>query len=523
MTGPVPFGRFWLHERIGRGGMADVYRATVGEDPYRFSLEFALKRMHDALLDDSAFVDMFLIEEYVQGLLHHPNIIRMFESGRHQDRVPYIAMEYVRGSDLDTVLTRVMERKLRVPLDVAIMIALEVLKALDYAHRAISTNGRSLELIHRDVTPANIYLAYDGKVKLGDFGVARVRNLEPPEHAGMLKGKVAYVPPDVLLGGEPSQRDDLWALSVSFYEMLSGASYFANASEDEIMRRVGAARLPRIDLGAHHTKELKALVQRLLHPKPHKRPQTAAELYKLLKAFAARQGMHLAKENIGRFVLSLFGDVGVMAGAQGQPIRDPLTGAMSGHYAHEHLSREIDRARRYRRELSLVTFNVDQFSRVNRRTGTATGDDLLGTIVRQFLPNAMKLRSSDVVARRRGDHFTVILPETPARGAEKVAERLCRRFRRFAWREHVPGLATVNSPLTVSVSVVAFREHGQDASELLQAADAAVSMAKRNGGNRVTPLEEAEDIHVAAPVTTQERWLAWEMPSNGDTPRKTVE
>ncbi|MEO1481263.1 MAG: diguanylate cyclase [Myxococcota bacterium] len=521
MSGPIPFGRFWLHERIGRGGMADVYRATLGDDPYRFTLEFALKRMHEALLSDMTFVDMFLIEEYVQGLLNHPNIIRMFEAGQQEidgQPVPYIAMEFIRGRDLDSLLERTIERKVRMPLDVAVGITLEILKAIDYAHRAISPVGAPLELIHRDITPGNIYVGFDGKVKLGDFGVARIDGLEPQEEGQLLKGKVAYVAPETLLGEPPTQRDDLWSLAVCFYEMLASARYFPERSDDAIMRRVGAGKLPVPKLPRRGGRDLRTLVETLLHPRASKRPQTAVEFYRELKAFAQREGLRLARDNVARFVISMCGDVDVFAHAQEVPVRDRLTGAMSDRYLHQYLTTEADRARRYQRALSVVSFDIDDFHRVNRVAGASAGDDLLTLIVRAFLPGAVKLRSCDVVARRRADHFTLVLPETPFNGAKVVADRLCVNFRGQPWAEQIAALANIAEPLTVRVGIATLGTNGLNATELLQASDAALASAKRAGGNRVAagPRLGTIALNSSAARPEAERGLSWEMHEAGD-------
>lgn len=506
MDGPTRFDRFWLHERIGRGGMADVYRATIGEDPYRFSLEFALKRMHDSLLDDMSFVDMFLIEEYVQGLLNHPNIIRMFESGQFEvgsRPVPYIAMEYIRGRDLDSLLERTIERKVRMPLDVAVGITLEILKAIDYAHRANSPSGAPLELIHRDITPGNIYVGFDGKVKLGDFGVAHINGLEPHDEGNLLKGKVAYVSPETLLGEAATQRDDLWSLAVCFYEMLASARYFPERSDDSIMRRVGAGKFPSPKLPRRGGRELTKLMESLLNPRAARRPQNAVEFYRDVRAFAQNEGLRISRENIARFVISMCGDVDVFAHAQEVPVRDRLTGAMSDRYLHQYLTTETDRARRYDRELSVVSFNIDDFHRVNRVAGASAADDFLTVIVRSFLPGVVKLRSCDVIARRRADHFTLVLPETPFAGAKIVAERLRTAFRAHSWEKNIHALANVSRPFTVRVGIATLGTNGLNATELLRAGDAALASAKRAGGDRVaaspriTPVGHAAN---AAPV-----------------------
>ncbi|MEM6273735.1 MAG: protein kinase [Myxococcota bacterium] len=485
MTGAAQFGRFWLHDRIGRGGMADVFRATLGDDPYRFSLEVALKRMHESLVDNPTFVEMFLVEEYVQGLLQHPNIIRMYESGRHHERIPYIVMEYVPGRDLGAMLERMMTRRLRMPLDVAIQITLEILKAIDFAHRATDSDGKALDVIHRDVTPPNIYVGYDGRVKLGDFGVARVNGIEPTSHRKMVKGKLAYLAPETLLGAQPSQRDDLWSLAVCFYEMIASTRFYQDRSEQAIMKQVGSGKIPAPEMPLGASRELRRLTQRLLHPKAKLRPRDAVQFYRELKAFAIRRELRLDRDNVGRFVISVFGDVDVLAANQEAPLRDRLTGAMSDRYVHHYLTSEVDRARRYRRELSVLSFNVDRFSRINRQNGETVGDELLVSIVRRFLPDVARVRSCDTVARRRADHFSIVLPETGLAGAQTLARRLRQCFETHAWSGVVPGFPTRQDDLTVSVGIATLGINGRSATELLRASDQALGGAKRAGGNRV--------------------------------------
>lgn len=520
MGSPVRFGHFWLHEIIGRGGMADVYRASTGADPYQYSVDVALKRMREPLSQDSAHVEQFLLEDYVQRELHHPNIVRSYESGLVGSS-PYIAMEYIKGADLESLLGRATLRHLPVPIDVAIRIALELLKALDFAHRATTRDGGvALNLIHRDVSPANVYLGFDGRVKLGDFGVARVDGMSPEAHRGMIKGKVAYIPQEVLAGtAAPSQHDDLWALAVCFYEMVTLDRLYGDASEEEILERVGAGKLPLTNVPGLH-RPLKRLLQTLLNPKPGKRPRDAAAFYRELKSFATREKLELSRENTARYCLALLGNVDVLASQSEGAVRCQVTGAATERYLHERLQVELDRSRRYGRVVSILSLNVDNFSRVNTLGGQAQGDALLSTIVRRFLPKIVHLRSCDLVARRNADHFTLMLPETPVAGTAALAKRILGAFAKEDWSIDVPGM---RDPLTASIGISGFPDHGRTVGELLRGADDALREAKGRGGNTSVVSTSLDPTLISQKfvVTASEDRLAWEMriPSGSEARR----
>jgi hypothetical protein len=300
------FGRYWLHEKIGQGGMAEIFRATIGPDPRTYAFELVVKRLLPHLQKDKAMVDMFLTEADIAKLLRHPNIVQVFESGI-VDGQTYIAMEYVRGTELATLVETLRKRRLRFPSDLTIYVGLQVLRALDYVHRAATPAGEPMDIVHRDVTPSNIYLTYDGQVKLGDFGVARVSFLEERDDP-LLKGKAAYMSPEVIAGAEVDQRLDLWSLAVSLWEMLTTGRPYEGISESEIM---SGAKLPRIE-AAHElspdvSPELSAILEHALSPKPRRRPHDALELYRSLKMYLREAGIQVDASALGRFVLAVSG------------------------------------------------------------------------------------------------------------------------------------------------------------------------------------------------------------------------
>ncbi len=525
MAIPQRFGRYWLHERIGRGGMADVFRATLSSAAAG-SFDFAVKRMHPQLASDAHYREMFTIEAYTHRLLTHPNIVRLYEAGE-EGGVPFIAMEYVRGTDLESLLDSLGARHLRLPADLAIYITLQLLRSLDYVHRARSTADKPLDIIHRDVSPENLYLSFAGEVKLGDFGVARVHMLERTD-ARWVKGKLAYIPPEVLAGSDMTQSWDLWSTGVCLFEMLTGKKLFGELDGDAIRALGEAGKFPANDIGPEHGKELRRIVAEALHPKPSKRFADAATFYRELKAYAVVSGITPSHETLARFVLASVGNVGSLSRAQESP-KDWLTGAFCERHLLELLRIEIERAQRYGRVLSVLILDLDDFRAVGEALGPAVSEALLAGIVSPFLSDVAALRSCDVVARRFGDTFCILLPETPLEGAVKVAERLRRHLQSMDWRRVCPEFSR---RLTASIGAASFPAHGQTVGALLEAAHMALYEAKLKGKNRVaTASAELSALKASVGAGTanpheQERWRSLQAryrAARGDSEQGPVE
>lgn len=251
------FGRYEILSLIGRGGMAEVFRARVAEGP-NAGREVALKRLLPQHNEDLAYVDLFTGEADLGRWLDHPHIVRLLDAGVIDD-IYYIAMEYVEGRDLASILYRCQELRVVLPVEFATYISSCILEALAYAHAAFTPRGVHLRLVHCDVTPSNVFISKTGEVKLGDFGVARARAVVGD---GQSYGKPSYLAPEQIEGAEVNPRVDLWAVGVILYEILAGRRPYRGDGPERIAQEI-----------------LKASPENL----PKLRPEVAQDLWEVLE------------------------------------------------------------------------------------------------------------------------------------------------------------------------------------------------------------------------------------------------
>ena len=221
---PVEFGRYTLHEKIGAGGMAEVYRATIG-GAGGFEKQFAIKRILDHHAEDGEFINMFMDEARIAAALNHPNIAQVFEFDQ-LDGVYYLAMEYVQGRNLSQVLRTARERNRPFEHDLAVHVAMETCKGLYAAHGARDVRGRKMKIIHRDISPQNVQISFAGDVKILDFGVAKARDKIIKTEAGTIRGKLMYMAPEQVRAKKLDHRADLFSLGLVLYKSLTGVHPF---------------------------------------------------------------------------------------------------------------------------------------------------------------------------------------------------------------------------------------------------------------------------------------------------------
>jgi serine/threonine-protein kinase len=272
---PLPFGRYWLLDRVAVGGMAEVFVAVRRDEPGGRPL--AVKRMLPTLAEDPELVTMFLDEARLVAQLDHPAIVPILELGKVGEGY-FIAMEYVAGRDLRALSARLRARGERLPVPLVAYVGWRVADALDHAHRKRGADGAPLRVVHRDVSPANVLLGFDGSVKVIDFGIAEA-SIRTRERAGVLRGKFAYMSPEMVRGLPVDRRSDVFGLGIVLHELLTGERLFAAPSELAVMEKVRAAAVPSPTARNPAVPEaLSAVVLRALAPEPEARWGSAAEL-----------------------------------------------------------------------------------------------------------------------------------------------------------------------------------------------------------------------------------------------------
>jgi len=281
--GEGAYGPYRLLERVAVGGMAEVFKAKRS-GVEGFEKVVAVKRILPHLSDNKEFVDMFVDEAKMVAGLTHPNIVQIFDLGRIEKSY-YIAMEYVQGRDLRSILRRARERGARVPLDLCALIASGVCAALEYAHRKKDDRGQPMMTVHRDISPQNILISFEGDVKLTDFGIAKAASKATVTEAGALRGKLLYMSPEQAWGKPMDRRSDLFSLGIVFYEMVTDHKPFLGSSEVSILETVRECKVaPPRSLNGEIPPALERVVMKALERDPERRYQDAAEMYRDLEA-----------------------------------------------------------------------------------------------------------------------------------------------------------------------------------------------------------------------------------------------
>jgi serine/threonine protein kinase len=298
MKRPTTFGKYLLLERINVGGMAEVFIAKAfGVEGFERFL--AIKKILPTMAEDQEFITMFIDEARISVQLNHANVVHIHELGKY-DETYFIAMEYVAGRDLRTILERYRRRKEIMPTAQAVFIASKMCEGLDYAHRKKDARGQDLGIIHRDVSPQNILVSYEGEVKIIDFGIAKAANRSQKTQAGILKGKFGYMSPEQVRGMSIDRRSDIFAVGVILYEMLTGEKLFVGESDFSTLEKVRNAEvpLPR-QFNPNIPSGLEKVVLKALAREPEDRYQWSSDLQEDLMRFllagdAIYSGKHLS-------------------------------------------------------------------------------------------------------------------------------------------------------------------------------------------------------------------------------------
>jgi serine/threonine protein kinase len=235
------FGKYFLIDRLATGGMAELFLARqAGLDG--FEKPVVIKRIRPHLSTQGSFVRMFLNEAKLAAQLNHPNIVQIYDLGRIGETY-YIAMEYLFGRDMRRIIPKADEMGIPFPMVYALKIASSVLEGLYYAHQKADLYGNPLNIVHRDVTPENIFVSFDGMVKVLDFGIAKAATQVEKTKAGEIKGKVSYMSPEQCTGRPLDCRSDLFSLGIVLYEWLTGFKLFTGDSEIAVLKSITEGKI----------------------------------------------------------------------------------------------------------------------------------------------------------------------------------------------------------------------------------------------------------------------------------------
>ena len=303
---PQRFGRYLLLERVGAGGMAEVFLAR-SHGIEGFEKHLVVKRIRPGMADSPHLVGLFVQEARITAGLDHPNVVQIYELGR-ANGCPYIAMEYIRGRTLSQI-----RKALGGPMDVSVAVHLTcaVLRGLAYAHSLSDAQGRPLRLVHRDVSPHNVIVGFQGEVKLLDFGIARIVGDAPgpssTRDGNPGAGKVAYMSPEQASGRPIDHRSDIYSAGVVLVELLLGRRVFDDPDPREKLRRVRAGDVPdpRVE-NPEVPDELWDIIQRMVAREPGDRPERADLLQEDLRAFLFHQGALVGVEEVRAMMRQAF-------------------------------------------------------------------------------------------------------------------------------------------------------------------------------------------------------------------------
>ena len=296
-------GKYRCVLRLDSGGMAEVFLA-VAQGPVGFNKLFVLKRLREALAENLEHRDMFLHEARLAARLNHPNVVQTYEVGEDDTGI-FIAMEYLEGQPLSRIRREITKRGVDVSHAIHARIASEVLCGLHYAHEVADYDGTPLRIVHRDVSPQNIFVTYDGQVKIVDFGIAKTH--DSGTQAGIFKGKFAYTAPEQLRGESIDPRADVFTTGIVLWEMLTGEKLLAADNPAQTLSRLLNEPIPDVaSLVPAIDPRLNAIVMRALERNPAHRHQSAQAMRDALEEFLVVAGHSVRQDQIARMLGELF-------------------------------------------------------------------------------------------------------------------------------------------------------------------------------------------------------------------------
>jgi serine/threonine-protein kinase len=315
------FGKYRLIAELGHGGMADVFLAVVrGPAGLGFSKLLVVKKLRPNLVEDPEFVAMLIDEARIAARLNHPNVVQTIEVGE-VDGQYFIAMEFLEGQPLHRIMHRAERNKVQIPKLLNYRIVADVLAGLHHAHQLADYDGTSLQVVHRDVTPHNVFVTYEGQVKVVDFGVAKAIGRSSETRTGVVKGKITYMAPEQAMAKPLDRRADLFSAGVLLWESAVGSRMWKGMQDVEIMNRLLSGSIPSSprSVNPDAPEAIDAICRKALALDPEDRYPTAEAFQNDIEAFLAEEGvgsmsmrgstprLHTNRD-LGRLVCELFDD-----------------------------------------------------------------------------------------------------------------------------------------------------------------------------------------------------------------------
>jgi ABC-type branched-subunit amino acid transport system substrate-binding protein/tRNA A-37 threonylcarbamoyl transferase component Bud32 len=297
-------GKYRFIAEIGHGGMSEVFLTLTQGGLGGFQKLVVVKLLRRDLAEDEEFRRMFLQEARLAAQLNHANVVQTYDVGESRGRY-YIAMEYLEGQTYERV-RRARNARTLVPLPMQVQVLIDVLSGLDYAHELADYDNTPMQIVHRDVTPSNVFITYDGQVKLMDFGIAKLLDASNQTRAGVMKGKARYMAPEQITGVALDRRADIYSVGVMLWEMLSGKQIWLGRTEPEILRRVATGEMPALPPDAPAV--LQQICRKAMAHDARDRHDTAEALRVELDTYVAQSAMPSRARNVGAAVAELFQD-----------------------------------------------------------------------------------------------------------------------------------------------------------------------------------------------------------------------
>jgi serine/threonine protein kinase len=330
------YGKYQLLKRLAMGGMAQIYLARRKGAEASEEL-VVVKRILPHLAENVEFIRMFLDEAKIAARLAHPNIVTIHDLGAQDDSF-FLAMEYIHGEDVRRMWKRAAAQGLEIPVPLACRVVIDACAGLDYAHKKTDLNGKPLGIVHRDVSPQNILVSFDGVVKVVDFGIAKAADQATVTRSGVLKGKYSYMSPEQAAGKRVDCRSDVFALGVVLYELITGTRLFKRSSDMQTLAAVAECQVtPPSQVNARVPADLDPIVMKALAKEPDARYAEAVQLQVAIEQWLISHELPASPTELSAFLHQIYAERLAREAGAGSIVVDedpPPTGqrtAVEGH------------------------------------------------------------------------------------------------------------------------------------------------------------------------------------------------